>query len=124
MTDFRFSLPLLILAAGGVAAMLDTSGKRTGPRPFPPTAAFLACLLAALAVVGIMPPAGSSHPVMSGFARVDTLGTSAALLILMITGATVLLAVDWLKKSDTNHSEFHALVLFSALGMIVMATSD
>ena len=46
MTDFRFSLPLFILAAGGIAAMLDTSGKRAGPRPFPPTAAFLACLRA------------------------------------------------------------------------------
>jgi NADH-quinone oxidoreductase subunit N len=124
MTDFRFSLPLLILAAGGVAAMLDTSGKRTGPRPFPPTAAFLACLLAALAMVGIMPAGGTWRRVMNDFALVDTFGTAASLLILMITGATVLLAVDWLKKSDTNHSEFHALVLFSALGMLVMATSD
>jgi NADH-quinone oxidoreductase subunit N len=124
MSGFRFSLPLLILAAGGIAAMLDVSGKRTGPRPFPPTAAFLACLLAALAVMGIVPEAGTSRLVMGGFARVDTLGTSAALLILLVAAATVLLSVDWLKKSDSNHAEFHALILFSALGMVVMVTSD
>jgi NADH-quinone oxidoreductase subunit N len=124
MTDFRFSLPLLILAAGAIAAMLDTSGKRTGARPFPPTAAFLACLLAAFAMVGIVPSGGTTHAVMQGFGRVDALGTSAALLILLVTAATILLSVDWLKKADSNHSEFHALVLFSALGMVVMVMSD
>lgn len=124
MSDFRFTLPLLILALGGSAAMLDSSGKRAGARPFPPTTAFLATLLAALAITGLVPEAGTSHPVMQGFARVDTLGTAAAILILLATAVTVLLAVDWLKKADANHAEFHALVLFSALGMVVTVLSD
>ncbi len=71
--------------------MLDTSGTRTGSRPFPPAAAFLACLLAALALVGIVPNAGDAQQVMNGFARVDTLGTSAALLIVIVAAATILL---------------------------------
>jgi NADH-quinone oxidoreductase subunit N len=124
MSGFRFTLPLLILAVGGIAAMLDLSGKRSGSRPFPPTTAFLAALLAALAVAGIVPPAGGSHLVMQGFALVDTLGTSAAILILLATAVTVLLSVDWLKKADSNHAEYHALVLFSALGMVVTTLSD
>jgi NADH-quinone oxidoreductase subunit N len=124
MSDLRFSLPLLILAVGGIAAILDSSGKRTGARPFPPTAAFLACLLAALAVAGIIPPAESSYRVMNGFGRIDTLGTASALMAILVAMVTVLLSVDWLKKSDSNHPEFHALLLFSTLGMVVMATSD
>jgi NADH-quinone oxidoreductase subunit N len=124
MTDFRFSLPLLILGAGAVAAMLDSGGSRSGPRPFPPAAALLSCLLAALALVGMLPEPGVAHAVMGGFARVDTLGTSAALLVVLAAFVTTLLSVDWLKKSDANHPEFHALVVFCAMGMVVMVTSD
>jgi NADH-quinone oxidoreductase subunit N len=124
MSDFRFSLPLLILAAGGIAAMLDSTGTRRGARPFPPTTAFLAALLAALAVAGLMPEDATMHHAMDGFARVDALGCTAALLILIATAVTVVLAVDWLKKADSNHAEFHALLMFGALGMVVTVMSD
>ena len=58
----------------------------------------------------------------SGVWAIDDVSVLARLLILVVTAFTIVLSPDWF-RSDRRHGEFHAIVLLSALGAMVLAAA-
>lgn len=83
---------------------------------------------AALAVVAAT--AATTVPMLGGDQAISFFGTYAAddaaviakLVVLAVTALTVLLSVEWM-AADHRSGEYYALLLFSALGAIVLASA-
>ncbi len=56
--------------------------------------------------------------------RVDGFSLFFTTLLLGTAALTLLSSVHFLKESNIHHGEFHSLILFSTLGMILMATAN
>ncbi|MET0275863.1 MAG: NADH-quinone oxidoreductase subunit N [Acidimicrobiia bacterium] len=61
---------------------------------------------------------------MSGMVRVDPFAVYLGIVITIATALAVLLAVAYLKREGLEGPEYLALMLFSAVGMIVMTTAN
>ena len=56
--------------------------------------------------------------------RVDTFGVFLGVVVLAATAMALLLAIGYLRREQLEVAEYVALMLFSALGMIVMTTAN
>jgi len=61
---------------------------------------------------------------MNGMVRVDGFGVFLGVVVVSATALALLLAVDYLRREALEKPEYVALMLFSALGMVVMTTAN
>ncbi len=117
--DFAAISPLIALGAGAVvvlmAGLLRSRAARTGVVP-------------GLTVVSLATAIGlcvwqwdTREAVLAGSMRIDDL--TLGLTVLFCTGAiaAVAMSVGSLAAEDAGHGEFHALLLASVMGMVVLA---
>jgi NADH-quinone oxidoreductase subunit N len=117
--DLELLAPEISLAATAVAViLLDLFIQRKG-------------LLAIVSVVGLVVSAAFTIAMFGDPAQVSFNGTLAVdsfalffkLLFLGIAALVILASVDYVSKFDRFRGEYHALILLSALGMLLMATA-
>ena len=119
MTSYLDILPLLILAGGGL--ILFMVGAFWPQRP--PWLLFVLALLSTLGagfLTILVQPAQAAYMGMldlGDYARFFTV------LLLVITGLTLLLANRYSQLRDFSRDEFYALLIFAALGMILVAAA-
>lgn len=113
-------LPELALIVGGVACLL---WSLFAPRRLQRGSAVVA--LVALAVSGGLAAAqlapGQSLTFHSTWA-IDDVAAAARILIVAATAIVVALSVEWF-RSDPRHGEYYTLLLFGALGAVVLASA-
>jgi len=87
-------------------------------------------LLAAVSLAGLAVSAGltvamwgDSQTTFGGMLAVDSFALFFKLLFLGIAALVILASVDYAAKFDRFRGEYHALVLLSALGMVLMAAT-
>ncbi|MFQ5913158.1 MAG: NADH-quinone oxidoreductase subunit N [Nitrospinota bacterium] len=68
--------------------------------------------------------AGTDVKLFGGMYRVDDFSTFFKFIFLGVTVLTVLISFRYLQVEDINLGEYYALVLFSAIGMMVMASGN
>jgi NADH-quinone oxidoreductase subunit N len=118
LTDLYGVMPLLILAATGlVVLMVDAFEKKASRTPL-----FLAVIGASAAAISAFLNVDNTGRVFGGMILNN--GYSHFYSILFSVGAilAVLLAERYLKEEEVLVGEFSALTLFSACGMIMMAS--
>ena len=119
VNDLAAILPELTLAlVGGFLVLSDAfaPGRR---RLFAPMAAVGA--LAAMALRWLVPVPGA---VWSGALVVDALARFVDTYILLAVVLVALIADPYLERTEARLGEFHGLLLWSALGAMVMAKAD
>ena len=118
--DLELLAPEISLAATAVAViLLDLFVQRKG-------------LLAIVSVIGLVVSAAftiamfgdPSQISFNGTLAVDSFALFFKLLFLGIAALVILASVDYVSKFDRFRGEYHALVLLSALGMLLMATAS
>jgi NADH-quinone oxidoreductase subunit N len=111
-------LPELVLVAGGVLVLLYAL---IAPQRAQPGAALLALgvTLVALAVSIGMLAGSESLTFFATYAR-DRSAIWAKLIVLAATIAVIGLSVPWFRR-DPRHGEYYTLLLYSALGAILLA---
>jgi NADH-quinone oxidoreductase subunit N len=114
-------LPELVLVVGGVAVLL---WALVAPRRWQSGAALLALVavaLAALASLPMLPALGGRESLTFAdtYAR-DGVAVWAKLIVLPATAAVIGLSVPWF-RTDPRHGEYYTLILFGALGAILLA---
>ncbi len=117
-------LPEIVLALGAMAVLLVDvfqKGNRSEPSrrsiPWLSLGVLLLTALANLAMLGMRDVSQSGLVALDGF-RVFTS------FVLLLSGAlTIFLSIGYLDDKGMNRGEFHALVLFAVLGMMLMAGS-
>ncbi|MCB9834284.1 MAG: NADH-quinone oxidoreductase subunit N, partial [Planctomycetes bacterium] len=120
--DIRGIAPLIwpLAAALGVLCLADR--RSTGSRPLPPFLAVVG-LLGSLFAIWRLWPESESHSLFRGAIVLDGYGLFLAVIVAICGIATVLLSIDYLKRREKNMSEFYVLVLFAAMGMMLMGMS-
>jgi NADH-quinone oxidoreductase subunit N len=58
-----------------------------------------------------------------GMLAADAFGQFFSLLFLLVGGLTILISVPYVRQTGMDHGEYYALLLFSVLGMMLMAGS-
>ncbi|MFV1986002.1 MAG: NADH-quinone oxidoreductase subunit N, partial [Gemmatimonadota bacterium] len=111
-------VPELVLLIGGVVVLLYAL---FAPRRWQGGAAVLA-LIVLFATAAVTVPTIGDPQFLTFFSTyaVDDSAIWAKLMILGVTAVIVLLCVDWFRE-DQRHGELYALVLFSALGAVMLA---
>jgi NADH-quinone oxidoreductase subunit N len=113
-------LPMLLVAGTGLLILvLD---------PFTPPAR--RDRLAVLSLVGIVAAAvvllvrrDRSEIVFGGMLAADGFAFYLNLLFLLVAGLTLLISISYVRRVGMDHGEYYALLLFSTLGMMIMASS-
>lgn len=111
-------VPEIVLTAGAVVVLLYAL---VTPRQWQPGAAFLALLTVVLATVVTLAMLGGRESLTFAdtYAR-DAVALWAKLIVLTGTAGVIGLSVPWFWR-DPRHGEYYTLLLFSALGAILLA---
>src|SRR5918992_188004 len=127
--NFGILLPELILIAAGVVVMLvDAFTRRTAQRWV--TGGLSLAGLAAAAVATVMlwgDAAGVAQPTeqpWGGMIVLDPLRLSFTLVFIVVSALTVLVSMIWVEWEGLPAGEFHTLLLFATVGMMLMAAGN
>lgn len=111
-------IPELVLLGGGVVVLLYALAA---PRRLQLGAAVLALITTAIALLLTIPVLGDpAHLTFAGTYSTDGAAVWAKLIVLVATAAVIGLSVPWF-GSDARHGEYYTLLLFSALGAVLLA---
>jgi len=77
-----------------------------------------------LAAIALSLNSDGPSTIFSGMVAVDAYGQFFSVLFGIAALFVVLLSPDYLKKIDVDFGEYYALILFSLMGMILMATAN
>ncbi|MFP6738779.1 MAG: NADH-quinone oxidoreductase subunit N [Planctomycetota bacterium] len=133
-SDFRAILPVLVLLATGTLVLLVDCFNRGLSRPEAPgnrrsslsNAINILGLLGAV-IAGALAVSSMQQPEVTAFQdsiRVDSFSSSVSLLIILGTFFSLLGAIDYLKRFDAEHGEFHCLLHYAAASMILFVQSN
>jgi len=81
----------------------------------------LAGVVAAAAI--LLARRGVSEIAFGGMLAADGFAVFFNLLFLLVTGLTLLISIPYVRRTGMEHGEYYALLLFSTLGMMIMASS-
>lgn len=111
-------IPELVLAAGGIAVFLYAL---FAPRRLQAGAALLALLTVVVATIATLAMLGGGEYLTFSdtYAR-DGTALWAKLIVLATTAGVIGLSISWF-ESDPRHGEYYTLLLFSALGAVLLA---
>lgn len=123
--NFPLILPELIVAAVGTIVMLYDCFF---PNQRKTTAAvsIVGLILAAASCIWLWTNAGVANPAadFQGMIALDALRLSFSLVFLLVTALTILISEVWVVNEDLPAGEYHALLLFATVGMMLMASGN
>ncbi len=112
--------PELILSIGATALMLVAAFAGDKATRFVSAAAVALLALAGLSLTGV---AGSGGTAFNGLYSADAFGAFAKVLIYLAAAVAILIAPRWFEREDRLRAEYPVLILFSAVGMGMMASA-
>ncbi len=120
--SFTLLLPELVVSAAGIVVMLLDAYTRRVHRPWLTGVVSLLGLGAAAAAclwLWRVPP--GARTAYNGMIVLDTMRLSFTLVFIIVAALTVLLSMLWVEWERLPAGEFHALLLFATVGMMLMA---
>jgi NADH-quinone oxidoreductase subunit N len=122
-SDYRMIYPEIVLSLFGLAILAFDFLLDHSTRYLNAVAALVALGLAGaqLGVFGAFLHSGSYQEAFAGVLRMDAFSVSLQLIIVVSTALVVLLSARYLEIEKANYGEYYALLLFTAVGMMLMA---
>src|SRR5882672_7450021 len=123
--DISFALiaPELIIGVAGVLVMMVDAFARRGQRWLTGGLSLIALLSAGAASIWLGTGWHGAHSAFNGMIVLDELRLSFALIFVVVSILTVLIAAAWIDIEKLPAGEFHALLLFATCGMMLMASA-
>ena len=114
-------LPILVLAGFGMIVLLVDvqSSRKYGDKNLLP---FLSLLGIIIAAVVSRSSAGTTLFSFSETFIIDNYSLFFNFIFLLSTGLVILISHSYIKREEINHGEYYALLLFSTIGMMLMAS--
>ncbi len=112
--------PEILVAVMAMVVLLGDLFLPPARKQWSAYAAILTCVAAALFTLALASP--QSVPAFYGFFVLDSFATYAKLLIYGGTILAVILSLDYM-RGETNIGEYYSLMLFSTVGMMLMASA-
>lgn len=122
--NFQLLLPELILSVAGVVVMLvDAFTRRTGQRWATGAVSLAGIGAAAIACVWLWGAAPELPTTAFGDMLIlDRMRLSFTIVFLIVAALTVLVSMIWVEWEGLPAGEFHTLLLFATVGMMLMAS--
>jgi NADH-quinone oxidoreductase subunit N len=118
--SLALTAPELILSIGGTILMLVAAFAGDKSTRFVTLAAVLLFGAAGLSLTGV---AGSGGSAFNGLYSADAFGAFAKVLVYAAAAVSILIAPRWFEREDRLRAEYPVLILFSAVGMGMMASA-
>ena len=119
--DLRTILPETVIAVAGIAVMVYDSFF---PRSKGVTAVMsLAGIVIAAILLGWIWSLGGTTS-WNGMIATDSLRLSFSFVFLLVSALTILISTIWVEREQVPAGEYHALLMFSTVGMMLMAAGN
>ena len=125
--DFTLLLPEIILSVAGVLVMLIDAFARKRAQRWQTGAVALAGIVAsAVATFALWDSArAATEPAgFGGMIVLDSMRLSFTLVFLVVAALTILVSMVWVEWEGLPAGEFHTLLLFATVGMMLMASGN
>jgi NADH-quinone oxidoreductase subunit N len=116
--------PELIVCAAAVLVMLVDAFARPMQRWITGGISLAGLLLAAVACVYLWVNGTPSADAFNGMIVLDELRLGFTLIFLLVSALTLLLSIVWVEYENLPAGEFHSLLLFATVGMMLMASGN
>jgi NADH-quinone oxidoreductase subunit N len=113
-------LPMLLLAGTGLLVLVLDPFTAPEHRDRLAILSLMGILAASLALIRRR---GTFEIAFGGALAADSFSLYFNLLFLLVAGLTLLISIPYIHRSGMEHGEYSALLLFSTLGMMAMASS-
>ncbi|HZH89851.1 MAG TPA: NADH-quinone oxidoreductase subunit N [Pyrinomonadaceae bacterium] len=121
--NFTLILPEMIVAVAGVLVMLvDAFTRRTNQRWVTGAISLVGLAAAAAVCVNLWDDQTSVREAFNGMIVLDRMRLSFTLVFLIVSALTVLISMIWVEWENLPAGEFHSLLLFATVGMMLMAS--
>src|SRR5947209_14906312 len=123
--NFRLLLPELILSVTGVVVMLVDAFTGRSQRRATATLSLAGLAATAWATLWLWPTGQGAQPLAwGGMIVLDPMRLSFTLVFLIVAALTVLISAIWVEWEGLPAGEFHTLLLFATVGMMLMASGN
>jgi NADH-quinone oxidoreductase subunit N len=125
--DFTLLLPEIILSVTGVLVMLiDAFARRRAQRWLTGGVSLTGIVAAGVATIGLWDSArAATEPAgFGGMIVLDPMRLSFTLVFLVVAALTILVSMIWVEWEGLPAGEFHTLLLFATVGMMLMASGN
>jgi NADH-quinone oxidoreductase subunit N len=118
--SLALTAPELILSVGAIVLMLVAAYAGDKATRFVSAASVALLAAAGLSLTGV---AGSGGSAFNGLYSADAFGAFAKVLVYIAAAVSILIAPRWFEREDRLRAEYPVLLLFSAVGMGMMASA-
>ena len=116
-------LPEVIVAAAGIIAMLYDSFFPK-QRVVTGIISMVGLILSGIALVFMWNDASLSSTAWNGMIAHDNLRMSFSFVFLFVSAMTILISSIWTEREDVPVGEYHTLLMFATVGMMLMASGN
>jgi NADH-quinone oxidoreductase subunit N len=116
--------PEVIVCAAAVVVMLVDAFARPTQRWITGGISLVGLALAAVAVVFLWVNGTPSTDAFNGMIVLDELRLGFTIIFLLVSALTLLLSTVWVGNEQLPAGEFHSLLLFATIGMMLMASGN
>jgi NADH-quinone oxidoreductase subunit N len=122
--NFQALMPELILSVTGIVVMLVDAFTRRTQRRATALLSLAGLAATAWATVSLWPTQGPQPTAFNGMIAVDPMRLSFTLVFLIVAALTILISAIWVEWEGLPAGEFHTLLLFATVGMMLMASGN
>jgi NADH-quinone oxidoreductase subunit N len=116
--------PEVIVCAAAVAVMLIDAFARPTQRWLTGSVSLAGLAAAAMAAIYLWNNGTNSADAFNGMIVLDELRLGFTLIFLLVSGLTLLVSTVWVQGEQLPAGEFHSLLLFATVGMMLMASGN
>ena len=116
--------PEVIVCVAAVLVMLVDAFVRSTQRWITGSISLIGLVLAAVAIVYLWMNGTSTSDAFNGMIVLDELRLSFTLVFLLVSALTLLISTVWMQSEQLPAGEFHSLLLFATVGMMLMASGN
>jgi NADH-quinone oxidoreductase subunit N len=114
--------PEIIVCLAAVVVMMVDAFSRSDQRWLTGGLSLAGLLSAAAATIWLWTTGSSVTEAFGGMIVLDELRLGFTLVFILVSGLTLLLSIVWVKNEQLPAGEFHSLLLFATVGMMLMAS--
>ena len=122
--DWALIAPEVIACAAAVLVMLVDAFGRPTQRWITGSIALIGLAVAAVATILLWANGTPSSDAFNGMIVLDELRLSFTLVFLLVSALTLLISMVWVQDEQLPAGEFHSLLLFATVGMMLMASGN
>jgi len=116
--------PEVIVCAAAVLVMLVDAFARPTQRWITGGISLAGIAAAAISIFWLWSTGTASSDAFNGMIVLDELRLGFTLIFLLVSGLTLLISTVWVEREQLPAGEFHSLLLFATVGMMLMASGN